>query len=70
MKGIENELDWHGKPLGDKADELVANLRKLVNEESLVRPEIKKIVAKVPEIKKDKEIKLSTPPNYDGKKEV
>ncbi|CAF1081625.1 unnamed protein product [Adineta ricciae] len=70
LKGIENELDWHGKPLGDKADELVANLRKLVNEESLVRPAIKKIVAKVPEIKKDKEIKLSTPPNYDGKKEI
>ncbi|UJR15478.1 hypothetical protein I4U23_002421 [Adineta vaga] len=70
LKGIENELDWHGKPLGDKADGIVADLRKLVNEETLVRPEINKIVAKVPEIKKDKEIKLSSPPNYDGKKEI
>lgn len=69
LKGIENELDWHGKPLGDKAAELVAGLRKLVNEETLVRAPINKIVAKVSEIKKDKEIKLS-PPNYDGKKEV
>lgn len=70
LKGIENELDWHGKPMGDKAADLVADLRKLVNEDSLVRPQIPKIVAKVSEIKKDKEIKLSSPPNYDGKKEI
>ncbi|CAF3455960.1 unnamed protein product [Rotaria sp. Silwood1] len=69
LKGIENELDWHGKPLGDKANEIVAHLRKLVKEETLVRPQIPKITAKVPEIKKDKQIKLA-PPNYDGKKEV
>ncbi len=56
--------------MGDKAAEIVADLRKLVNEETLVRPEIPKITAKVPEIKKDKEIKLSSPPNYDGKKEI
>ncbi len=56
--------------MGDKAVEIVANLRKLVNEETLVRPQIPKIVAKVPEIKKDNEIKLSSPPNYDGKKEI
>ena len=56
--------------MGDKATEIVANLRKLVNEETLVRPQLTKIVAKVSEIKKDKEIKLSSPPNYDGKKEV
>jgi len=56
--------------LGDKAAEIVANLRKLVDEETLVRPQIPKITAKVPEIKKDKEIKLSSPPNYDGKKEI
>lgn len=70
LKGIENELDWHGKPLGDKASAIVADLRKLVNEETLVRPAIPKITAKVPEIKKEKTIKLSSPPNYDGKKEV
>ncbi|CAF2912011.1 unnamed protein product [Rotaria sp. Silwood2] len=70
LKGIENELDWHGKPLGDKANEIVAHLRELVNEKTLVRPQIAKITAKVPEIKKDKEIKLSSPPNYDGKKEI
>lgn len=70
LKGIENELDWHGKPLGDKAAELLAGLRKLVQEETLVRPEIPKVTAKVAEIKKDKEVKLASPPNYDGKKEV
>ncbi|CAF4497697.1 unnamed protein product [Rotaria sp. Silwood2] len=70
LKGIENELDWHGKPLGDKANEIVAHLRELVNEKTLVRPQIAKITAKVREIKKDKEIKLSSPPNYDGKKEI
>ena len=69
MKGIENELDWHGKPLGDKAAELVANLRKLVNEQTLVRPTPAKVTAKVPEYKKEKEIKLA-PTNYDGKKEI
>lgn len=70
LKGIENELDWHGKPLGDKAPELIAGLRKLVQEETLVRPEIPKVTAKVSEIKKDKEVKLASPPNYDGKKEI
>ncbi len=70
LKGIENELDWHGKPLGDKAAGIVADLKKLVNEETLVRPEIRKITAKAAEIKKDKEIKLASPPNYDGKKEI
>ena len=70
LKGIENEADWHGKPLGDKAPEFLAGLRKLVQEETLVRPEIPKVTAKVAEIKKDKEVKLASPPNYDGKKEV
>jgi transketolase len=56
--------------LGDKAPEILAHLRKLVNEETLVRPEIPKITAKVTEIKRDKEVKLSSPPNYDGKKEI
>lgn len=70
LKGIENELDWHGKPLGNKAAELVANLRTLVNEGTLVRPAIPKVTAKVPEIKKDGAIKLSSPPNYDKTKEV
>jgi hypothetical protein len=56
--------------LGDKAPEIIASLRKLVDEETLVHPEIAKITAKVPEIKHDKEIKLSSPPNYDGKKEI
>jgi transketolase len=70
LKGIENELDWHGKPLGDKGIEIVASLRKLVDEETLVRPDLTKIHAKVSEHKKEKEIKLSSPPNYDGKKEV
>ncbi len=56
--------------MGDKAAGIVAHLRTLVNEETLVRPQIAKITAKVPEIKKDKEIKLSSPPYYDGKKEI
>ena len=70
LKGIENESNWHGKPLGDKAAELVDNLRKLVDEKTLVRPQIAKITAKVPEMKREKEIKLASPPTYDGKKEV
>jgi transketolase len=56
--------------LGDKAAEIVAGLKQLVNEQTLVVPEISKVTAKVSEIKKDKEIKLSSPPNYDGKKEI
>ena len=57
LQGIENELDWHGKPLGDKSAGFVAHLRTLVNESTLVRPTIAKITAKVPEIKKEAEIK-------------
>ncbi len=56
--------------MGDKAPAIVAHLKELVNEQTLIRPEIAKITAKVSEIKKDKEIKLSSPPNYDGKKEI
>lgn len=70
LKGIENELDWHGKPLGDKAADLIENLKKLVNEDTLVRPAIPKVTAQVPEIKKEGEIKLASPPNYDGSKEI
>ncbi|CAF3346064.1 unnamed protein product [Rotaria socialis] len=70
LKGIEDALDWHGKPLGDKAAENVAHLRALVDEATLVRPQIPKVTATVPELKKDKQIKLSSPPNYDGKKEI
>ena len=70
FKGIENELDWHGKPLGDKAAEIVAHLRQLVNADTLVRPAIAKITAKVASLKKLDEIKLASPPNYDGKKEI
>ena len=70
LKGIENELDWHGKPLGDKAADLIAGLRQLVQEETLVRPAIPKVTAKVPEYNKNAEIKLASPPNYDGKKEI
>ncbi|CAF5150494.1 unnamed protein product, partial [Rotaria magnacalcarata] len=70
LKGIEDELDWHGKPLGDKAAENIAHLRALVDEATLVHPQIPKVTAKVPELKKDKQIKLSSPPNYDGKKEI
>jgi transketolase len=70
FKGIENELDWHGKPLGDKAGPILAHLKELVHAETLIRPEIAKITAKAPEIKKGQAIHLSSPPNYDGKKEI
>lgn len=70
MEGIENELDWHGKPLGDKSVPLVAGLRKLVQEETLVRPSIPKVTAVVPQYDRTTKITLSSPPNYDGKKEI
>ncbi|CAF0984443.1 unnamed protein product [Didymodactylos carnosus] len=69
LKGIENELDWHGKPLGDKGKDIVESLKKLINGD-IKHPQLAKITAKVSEIKKDSEIKLSSPPNYDGKKEI
>ena len=63
-------MDWHGKPLGDKAEKILSYLRKSVNEDTLIRPAIPKITAQVADIKKDTEVKLSSPPNYDGKKEI
>lgn len=63
-------MDWHGKPLGDKAEKILADLRILVNEDTLIRPEIPKITAQVAQIEKGTEVKLSSPPNYDGKKEI
>ncbi|CAF1127436.1 unnamed protein product [Didymodactylos carnosus] len=69
LKGIENELNWHGKPLGDKGKDIVESLKKLVNGD-IKHPQIAKITAKVTNIKKDSPIKLSSPPNYDGKKEI
>ncbi len=56
--------------MGDKAAECVAHLRELVDEGTLARPEIPKVTAKVSEINKDKKVQLSSPPNYDGKKEI
>lgn len=70
FEGIEDQLDWHGKPLGDNAEKILIHLRKLVDEGTLVRPSIPKITAQVSDIRKQAEVKLSSPPNYDGKKEI
>ena len=56
--------------MGDKAEKILAHLRKLVDEAALIRPVLRKITAQVSDIKKEAQVTLSSPPNYDGKKEI
>jgi len=38
--GIENEMNWHGKPLGDKANSVLEHLNSLIKNPDVARPVI------------------------------
>lgn len=59
---IENEMNWHGKALGDKSDEVVSHLRSLLDGET-GSPTIAAPVVDAPEVSIT-DIKLSEPPAY------
>jgi transketolase len=64
--GIENELDWHGKALGDKADAVIASLEgQLKNKTGPVKIPVAPPTKDAVDVKLDlKSIKLSQPPQY------
>lgn len=60
--GMEDLMNWHGKPLGAKADEVIASIQSQIKNQSLnLRPQ--PITATVPKVDITN-IKLSEPPNY------
>lgn len=65
--GIENQNNWHGKPLGAKSDEILKYLHSLIPSD-MERLSVKTPTTKVPQIRIDN-IKLNSSPQYpaDGK---
>ena len=61
--GIENEMNWHGKPLSAKAEESIKVIKGQMSkqEDWGLRPQ--PITTKVPAVDLTN-IKLSEPPNY------
>lgn len=64
VAGIEDLMNWHGKPLGAKTEEVIKEIQsKMSNSESLnLRPQ--SITATVPKIDISN-IKLAEPPKYE-----
>lgn len=59
FEGIEDRDNWHGKPLGDKADAVLQQLMSITNGASLP---VKPVAERVPEV--DLTVSLNEPPNY------
>jgi len=59
---IEDEMNWHGKALGGKSEEVVEHLKKMLTTPDF-KPEIKAPVVDAPAVDITN-IKLSEPPNY------
>lgn len=63
LDGIEDQENWHGKPLGDKAPEALQTLRtRIVNGSVSLKPELP--VDDAPKVDISN-IKLSSPPAYE-----
>jgi len=60
--GIEDLENWHGKPLGDKADDVLQSLLNSMHSPNRVPLEPKPISTSVPAV--DLSVKLSEPPNF------
>lgn len=64
---IEDKVNWHGKPLGDRAEEVIANIQsKIVSSKTNLKPQPP--LACVPEV--DLSVKLSEKPNYNMSQKV
>ncbi|KAJ6219519.1 hypothetical protein RDWZM_005331 [Blomia tropicalis] len=58
---IEDKLNWHGKPLGDKSQEIIDAISKLIKSDSTtLKPSEPSFVAPVADLS----VKLCEPPNY------
>jgi len=58
--GVEDKDNWHGKPLGDKSETVIAQLKNLVN--GAPHPAIPAPVVSVPKV--DLSVRMSEPPSY------
>lgn len=61
--GIEDYENWHGKPLGDKAAEIVKALQNGLHSANRMPIELAKPTATVPNVNLNN-VRLSEPPNY------
>ncbi|KAJ8949633.1 hypothetical protein NQ318_007398 [Aromia moschata] len=61
--GIENEDNWHGKPLGAHTEKVLKHLKSLLKSEGQLKFTIPSPVAAVPQVDITN-VKLSSPPNY------
>ena len=59
---IEDQLDWHGKPLGSKADESLALVKSRIKNHGPHGIKPKEFPRDAPKV--DLNVKLSSPPNY------
>jgi transketolase len=66
---IEDKMNWHGKPLGDKADSIIQHLTSLIKNPSAVRPAISSPAADVAAVDLTGAA-LATPPAYSLGQEV
>ena len=62
--GIEDEMNWHGKPLGDKAASVLDHLASLITNPAAERPSISAPAHDVPEVSLAN-VQLSSPPEYN-----
>lgn len=61
---ISNELDWHGKPLGDKAEDVIRAIQEQMDVEATdFTPKIQEPVEDAPEVDVN-DVRLSNPPAY------
>lgn len=61
--GIEDEMNWHGKPLGDKAEGVLQHLTSLLKTPAPARPSIPTPASDVPHVDLSGAL-LSSPPSY------
>merc|ERR1712106_264309 len=62
---IENLMNWHGKPLGDKADSVVSHVTSLIKDLSIKAPTIPDMVDDTPAVDIQSAITLAEPPAYN-----
>ena len=60
---IEDEMNWHGKPLGEKTESILAHLRSLMKNPAVARPAICSPASEVPEVSLAG-AQLPSPPAY------
>lgn len=64
---IEDKVNWHGKPLGDKAEEVIANIQsKIISSKTNLKPQLPLTCVHAVDLS----VKLSEKPNYNLSQKV